>query len=214
MFAAQTWSGLQLGNNATYFFTVAGMDPDNAFALSLGNTAIQWVAVTAAFWATAYVGRRTLYLYGVSFQTFMLLLIGITAAASSSSTSFWVQATFLILIFACYGFTIGPVTFSIVAEVSSVKLRTQTCAVARASYYAVAVAMQYINAYALNPLAWNLRGKSAFIWLACGAATIVFVYFFVPETKDRSFRELDVLYQRRVPPKDFKKTKVDYLEDE
>ncbi|OCF33722.1 hypothetical protein I316_04434 [Kwoniella heveanensis BCC8398] len=214
MFAAQNWSGLLVGNNATYFFTVAGMDPDNAFALSLGNTAIQWIAVTAAFWAITRIGRRTLYLWGVGFQATMLILIGIVSVASKSSTAFWIQATLLILVFASYGFTIGPVTFSIVAEVSSVKLRAQTCAMARAGYYAAAVGSNYISSYSLNPLAWDLKGKAAFIWFGTAIMVFVFTFFLVPETKDRSYRELDVLYHRGISPRKFKTTVVEKNEDE
>jgi SP family general alpha glucoside:H+ symporter-like MFS transporter len=214
MFAAQNWSGLLIGNQATYFYTVAGMDSNKAFSLGLGTTAIQWVAVTCAFWAVSRIGRRRLYLAGVSFQMVMLLLIGIVAAASQSPASFWVQASFLILVYASYGLTVGPVTFTIVAEVSSVKLRAQTCAIARAGYYVIAVAMGYISSYSLNPLAWNLQGRSAFIWFGTSILVLVFVYFMVPETKDRSFRELDVLYHRGVPARKFKSTVVDKDEDE
>jgi len=118
------------------------------------------------------------------------------------------------LIFASYGATIGPITFTIVAEVSSVKLRTQTCAIARATYYLFAIPMGYITAYSLNPTAWNLQGKSAFIWFATAVGVFLFAYFMVPETKDRSFRELDVMYHRRVPPRKFRQTVVDKDEDE
>ena len=214
MFASQLWSGLQLGNQATYFYTIAGMGPDNAFALGLGTAAIQWVAVVAAFWAVAKIGRRTLYIWGVGFQTSLLLLIGILAAASKSSASFWVQATLLMLIFASYGFAVGPITFSIVAEISSVKLRAKSCALARATYYLFAVPMGYVGSYSLNPTAWDLQGKSAFIWLGTGTCVFLFAFFFVPETKDRSFRELDLLYHRGVSPRKFKSTPVDKDSDE
>lgn len=229
MFAAQNWSGLLIGNmvsllsrsretqlipQATYFYTVAGMNADNAFTLGLGTTAVQFVAVICAFWAVTRVGRRTLYLRGVVFQTVLLLIIGIAAAASKSSASFWVQATFLMLIYASYGLTVGPITFTIVAEVSSIKLRAQTCAIARAAYYAIAVPMGYIASYSLNPLAWNLQGMSAFIWFGTALGVLVFVYFLVPETKDRTVRELDILWHRHVPARKFKETVIDKDEDE
>lgn len=203
-----------MGNQATYFFTVAGMSSDLAFSLSMGNTAIQWVAVTAAFFTITVAGRRTLYLWGVGFSTTCLLISGIVAVASNSAASLWIQATCLILIYASYGLTVGPLTFTIVAEVSSVKLRTQTCAVARASYYAVAVGFGYISSYSLNPLAWNMKGKASWIWFATAVCVLVFTYFFVPETKDRSYRELDILYHRHVPARRFRTTKVEADEDE
>ncbi|BEI82033.1 hypothetical protein CcaverHIS002_0211930 [Cutaneotrichosporon cavernicola] len=214
MFAAQNWSGLLIGNMATYFYTVAGMGADKAFGLGLGTSGVQLAAVLVAFHLVTRVGRRRLYLSGVAFQTAMLLAIGIAAAASKSSTSFWIQATFLMLVYASYGLSVGPITFTIVAEVSSIKLRAQTCAIARAAYYAVAVPMGFVQSYSLNPLAWDLQGRSAFIWFGTAVGVLIFVYFMVPETKDRTVRELDILWHRRVPPRKFKTTVIDKDDDE
>ncbi|KAM0747022.1 sugar transporter [Meredithblackwellia eburnea MCA 4105] len=213
-FSGQTLSGLFMSNQAVYFFSVAGVDTNTSFGLGLGVNAIQWCCVLLTFFMSTLYGRRTLYLGGVAFQCLMLLAIGIAAAVSSKAASFWVQATFLMLIAGCYGFTVGPLTFTIVAEASSVKLRTQTCALARASNYAMTVAFGYISAYSLNPTAWNLQGRASFIWLGTGVLMFIFAFFFVPETKDRSFRELDVLYHRKVPARHFKKTVVGELDDE
>lgn len=190
------------------------MSADKAFELGLGGTALQWVAVALAFWVSAHVGRRTMYISGVVFQMTMLMAIGIAASVSKSSASLWVQSTMLLLIVFSYGLTIGPTTFTIVAELSSVKLRAQTCALARASYYLVSVGTQYVNSYALNPLAWNLQGRSAFIWFGTAICVLLFTFFLVPETKDRSYRELDVLYHRRIPARYFKRTKVELVDDE
>lgn len=190
------------------------MNADSSFALGLGTTGIQWVAVATAFWVVTRVGRRRIYLSGVSFQTALLLLIGVLSAASKSSGSFWAQATLLMLIAASYGLTVGPLTFTIVAEVSSIKLRAQTCAIARAAYYVIAVPMGYIVSYSLNPLAWNLQGMSAFIWFGTALGVVVFVYFMVPETKDRTVRELDILWHRHVPARKFKSTVIEQDESE
>jgi SP family general alpha glucoside:H+ symporter-like MFS transporter len=142
----------------------------------------------------------------------MLLLIAIVSVESQKPVSFWILAVLLILVFASYGLTIGPVTFSIVAEVTSIRLRAQPCAVARAGYYAAAVRSGYISADYLTPLAWGLKGKAAFISFATAIGVFVFSFFFVPETKDRSCRELDVLYHRGVHARQLRTTAKD--EDE
>lgn len=36
----------------------------------------------------------------------------------------------------------------------------------------------------------------------------VWAYFRLPETKGRSFRELDILFERRVPSRKFKETVI------
>jgi SP family general alpha glucoside:H+ symporter-like MFS transporter len=39
-------------------------------------------------------------------------------------------------------------------------------------------------------------------------------YFFLPEFKHRSYRELDILFNRRVPARQFKKTVIDVRDNE
>jgi SP family general alpha glucoside:H+ symporter-like MFS transporter len=65
----------------------------------------------------------------------------------------------------------------------------------------------------LNPTGWNLGGKCGYIW--GGTATFCFVvaYFFLPELKHRSYREIDILFNRKVSARKFSSTKVD-LDDE
>ena len=61
----------------------------------------------------------------------------------------------------------------------------------------------------LSPTDWNLGAKGAFIFAATGALCTVWCIFRLPETKHRSYSELDVLFERRVPAWRFKSTKVD-----
>jgi SP family general alpha glucoside:H+ symporter-like MFS transporter len=39
-------------------------------------------------------------------------------------------------------------------------------------------------------------------------------YFFVPEMKNRSYREIDILFKRHVPARKWKQTVVDIQDDE
>ncbi|KAJ3962673.1 hypothetical protein N0V92_000567 [Colletotrichum tropicale] len=54
----------------------------------------------------------------------------------------------------------------------------------------------------------NLGGKVAFIFGATLAVCCVFIFFMVPETKDRTYIEIDELWTRKVPPRKFKKTNL------
>ena len=47
--------------------------------------------------------------------------------------------------------------------------------------------------------AGNLGAKAAFIFGGCMAVTVVWSYFFVPETKARSTAEIDEMYLEKVP---------------
>lgn len=66
----------------------------------------------------------------------------------------------------------------------------------------------------LNPGAWNWRNFAGFFWGAICFLCIIYVYFRVPETKGRSFAEMDMLFQRGVSARKFSSTKVDVFEED
>lgn len=61
------------------------------------------VAVVLCWVLTSYFGRRALYLFGVGFNALFLLGIGIAASVPRTNASAWVQAVFMILVYAQYG---------------------------------------------------------------------------------------------------------------
>jgi SP family general alpha glucoside:H+ symporter-like MFS transporter len=60
----------------------------------------------------------------------------------------------------------------------------------------------------LNPTAWDMAGKAAFVWAGTACLVWISCYFYLPECKDRSFRELDILFHRKVPARQFATTVV------
>jgi MFS transporter, SP family, general alpha glucoside:H+ symporter len=61
----------------------------------------------------------------------------------------------------------------------------------------------------LSPTAWNWGGKAGFFYAGTNLLCLVWCIFRLPETKDRSFGEIDLLFENRVPARKFKSTKVD-----
>lgn len=57
--------------------------------------------------------------------------------------------------------------------------------------------------------AWNLRGYTGFVWGGCATIMFCWAFFRLPETKDRTFEELDVLFAQKTPSRKFAKTEVD-----
>ena len=55
-----------------------------------------------------------------------------------------------------------------------------------------------------NPGEGNLGGKMGWIFLATCIIALVIVYLEFPETKDRTYKELDECFQERVPARAFK----------
>ncbi len=68
--------------------------------------------------------------------------------------------------------------------------------------------------YLFNPNEANLKGKAAFIFVFLGICCLFYVIFRLPELKNRSYEELDILFLRKVKARDFKKAVVyAYQED-
>lgn len=59
-----------------------------------------------------------------------------------------------------------------------------------------------------------VSGKCGYVWGATGFLCLVTAYFFLPEMKGLSYREIDILFKRRVPARKWKETVVDVQDDE
>jgi SP family general alpha glucoside:H+ symporter-like MFS transporter len=61
----------------------------------------------------------------------------------------------------------------------------------------------------LNPGEWNWGNYTGFFWAGSCFLSIVYVYFRLPEPRGRSFAELDMLFEKRIPARKFASTQVD-----
>ena len=57
----------------------------------------------------------------------------------------------------------------------------------------------------MNPSKWNWKGKTAFFWGTLSLLTTIWAYFRLPETKDRTYEELDIMFDKRIAARRFKK---------
>lgn len=60
----------------------------------------------------------------------------------------------------------------------------------------------------------NLGGKCGYVWAGTAFFCLACAYIWVPEMKGRSYREIDILFKRRVPARKWKKTVIDAQDDE
>jgi SP family general alpha glucoside:H+ symporter-like MFS transporter len=65
-----------------------------------------------------------------------------------------------------------------------------------------------------NPTAWNLRGKIGFLWAPICALCWLWAYYRLPEMKGRSYYEIDVMFERKIPARRFKNYVVEEDADE
>ncbi|KAK8004989.1 general substrate transporter [Apiospora arundinis] len=213
-FAGQVLAGSQFAYSGTYFFQQAGMGADDAYKLGLGGTAIAFVGTILSWFLMRRVGRRTIYLCGMTGIVVYLFIIGVLTTATHNNGVVWAQSSLCLVWLFTFSLSVGPMGWTIPAEVSSTRLRSKTICLARNVYYVTLLWANILEPYMVNPTSWNWRGYTGFFWCGWATLTLVWAYFRLTETKDRTFEELDLMFAAGVPTRKFAKYHVDaYAED-
>ena len=145
-----------------------------------------------------------------------LLLVGILQVPSNrgNKNAKWGQATLVFIWNIWRGMHLGPQCYSIVAEAPSSRLRNKTIALARLTYQLIGLCTNFLQPWLINPSALDLKGYAAFVWAPICVVGLTWTYFRLPEFKDRTFFELDVLFERKVNTRKFAKTMVEVGADD
>ncbi|USW58219.1 Putative major facilitator, sugar transporter, major facilitator superfamily [Septoria linicola] len=218
VYAAQNLTGNLIANQAVYFFRQAGIDTNTAFALGLITSALQTIFVMLSWILTTYLGRRPIYVWGSAFNTFLLVMLGVAATVPVSSESAktaasLAQASLGLIISVLFTLGPAPASYVIIAETSSIRLRPLTTGIGRGAYYLVNIPCIFLASWMLNPDGADLGGKCGYVWGGTGFVCFVLAYFFLPEMKGRSYREIDILFARKVNARKWTKTVVDIQDD-
>jgi SP family general alpha glucoside:H+ symporter-like MFS transporter len=190
------------------------MADNTAFALGLITSALQWVMVMLSWFLTTYLGRRTIYVYGQFINCGFLIVLGIAASCGTSTAASNAQASLGLIVSVLFCLGPAPASWVIIGETSSVRLRPLTTGVGRGAYYLVNIPCIFLSTYMLNSGKWNIGGKSGYVWAATALICSVMSWIWIPEMKHRSFREIDILFNRKVPARHWSKTQVDIQDDE
>jgi SP family general alpha glucoside:H+ symporter-like MFS transporter len=127
------------------------------YALGAIGTIGSWFLMSRA-------GRRTIYVWGLFVMFVILLIIGLTGIAPASNQgASWAIGSMLLVYTFVYDLTIGPVCYSLVAEISSTRLKAKTIVLARNFYNIGGIINNVIVPRMINPTAWNWGAKSALV---------------------------------------------------
>ncbi|OBT53462.1 hypothetical protein VE04_06246 [Pseudogymnoascus sp. 24MN13] len=190
-FMGQVLAGAPFAYTSTYFFQQVGMPTDMIYNMNVGATCMAFVGTLVSwFGIMPYFGRRKIYMGNV-------IAVGYTQSALCLVWTFTFQLS------------IGQLGWAIRAEVGSTCLRQKTICLARNAYYIADVVGGVLQPYFMNPTEWNLKGYTGFIWGPTCFILAVWAYFRLPETKGRTFDELDVLFGKRISARKFASYKVD-----
>jgi len=205
---AQTICGTNIMGYFAFFMTKAGLPTIQSFNMSMISLALGLVGTMGSWFLMSRFGRRTIHFSGACSLFVILVTVGGVAFAGTES-SLWAIGALLIVFVFVYDFTIGPVTYSIVSEMSSTRLKSKTIVMARALYNTSNIVVNVLTNYQLGEANWNWGAKTALFWAGTCGCVVVWVYFRLPEPRGRTYEELDMLFEQRVSARKFSKTTVD-----
>lgn len=214
VWVAQVFCGIWFGGNVTYFLQQAGFDPERSFDFGIGLGGMAVAGTIGAWFIVPRVGRRTLYLFGLSTMLTLLLTIGFMGIPAITEPLGWATGALMMVFVITYDLTVGPVAYCLVAETPSTRLRIKTVVLARNAYNVASIVANFLNPPILNPTAWNLRGKGGFVWSGLCLSMLVWTYFRLPETKGLGLSEMDVLFEQGVSARRFREVQVDAFQRE
>ncbi|KAI9638801.1 maltose permease [Dioszegia hungarica] len=207
-FTMQILSGQSLCGQGIQFLQQAGISTDLSFSLNMVLNSMFIIGTATSWVLMGFFGRRTLYTSGMACMCITLMTIGGLAFYPSNEVKMAMGSLLIILNF-IYNCTIGPATYTIIGEISSTRLRQKTIVLARASYKAINIVAGILNPRMLSPLAWNLGPKTGLVWGSTAFLSLIYCLLRLPEAKGRSYGELDILFENRIPAWKFKTTKAD-----
>lgn len=139
-----------------------------------------------------------------------MLVIGIMGFAADRKTIAIPTAAFLIVVQCIFKVSLGPTTYVIVGETSSSRIRAQTIVLGRAVYVCCGIVVQQINPRMLNNNSdsWNWGSKTGMFYFGLCFFWVIWIWMFLPETKNRTFADIDYLFQKKVNARHFATTET------
>jgi SP family general alpha glucoside:H+ symporter-like MFS transporter len=208
VWACQVWSGTAMTAYAVQFFKDAGMSTVTAFNLNIVVTSMNLVGCMIEMFLITRIGRRPLILGGLMILGLMLTLIGIFGSIKENQHTLQGIGACCAVINLVYHASVGPLTYTVAAEVPASRLRVRSVAWGRAFYSINYNATAQLTPRMVSAIDWNWGARASFFWLGGNLGVTAWAYFRLPETGGRSFTELDILFANKVSARKFKSTVV------
>lgn len=182
---------------------LAGYSTSESFKLQIVQQVISLVGNVMSWYLVDRVGRRNLTFYGLLVLTIILWLTGGLAVAATPGA---IKGTVAMILIYCwwYNVTIGATAYTVLCEVSTSRLRVKTIAIGLAAQSGLNMMWSFVLPYLFNPDKANLGAKVSFIFGGLAILSLVFLWFYLPETAKRTYEELDEMFVKQIPARKFK----------
>ncbi|KAJ4420836.1 hypothetical protein N0V82_004131 [Gnomoniopsis sp. IMI 355080] len=209
-YSGQFLCGINLSASyCTYFFELAGLSTSQAFDMSVGLFALGVFGNLLSWPLMTVWGRRAAYIWTCIFTTTLMFILGFLGLASDSNKGAMYAKSIVLLIFNfVYNIGLGPVVYVIIAEIPSTTIRGKTLGLACFTPHIFSISITAGLPYAMSPAEANWGAKTGFLFAGLGTLVALWAIFYLPETKGRTFEELDILFANKIPARRFAKTNL------
>lgn len=188
---------------APTIFKTAGFDSNlTAIYATTGIGVVNFIMTIVAVFFTDRIGRKPLLYFGLTGVMLSLFALGTSFAFAGGlgSSLKWVAVGSLVTYIICFAMSLGPIGWILVSEVFPLRIRGIAMSVCTVSNFA-------FNFFVVGsfPVLLHKIGGAWTFWIfgIVSILCIIFVYFFVPETKGISLEEIESNWRRGVNPRDF-----------
>ncbi|KAF4170046.1 hypothetical protein CNMCM6936_005191 [Aspergillus lentulus] len=209
VWAAQTLSGNAILGYSVVFLEAAGFTELQAFDVNISLSACYIIGGVICWLLFPHFGRATIYMSGLTFMFVCMVIIGGLGFAEGSKGAQLAIGILLVICTLINMVTVGPVCYPIVAETPSGRLRYKTIVIGRFVYNLTGIFSNSLTPRMIAASAWNWGAKTGLFYAGTNLLCNIWCWFRLPETKDRTFGEIDLLFHHRVHARKFKYTKVD-----
>lgn len=200
---SQNFSGGYFANTyQTYYFQLIGQT--DSFQLTSISSSLQLLSNLVAVCLSDIIPRRKgLIGGGTLLMLWSVIIAGVSMAPTTNTTANFALLAFMITWSMLYTATVGCYGWAVAQETAAQVTRPKTISFVLICQQLTALLLSSVFPYFINPDELNWGGKVMFLFVGAELFIMAGLYFFQPETKNRTNAEIDALYASKVCPRRF-----------
>ncbi|KAJ3540813.1 hypothetical protein NM208_g4893 [Fusarium decemcellulare] len=200
--------GSSLSSNAPYFLNQTGLSSGLIIKLMQIGLGVSILSCVINIYMMTLFRHRPLMFFGMSICATIYFIMGVAASCPQSEKT--LLAIGIVMQFTClaYGPGVGS-SLAVAGEVSASRLRAKSQGIAFGFQAITSTVWVTVLPYMFNKDQGNMGGHIGWVFFGMTILMIVAVYFDVPGTKGRTFHELDMMFEKKIPARHFESYKID-----
>ncbi|GKT46650.1 maltose permease MAL61 [Colletotrichum spaethianum] len=207
----------QLCGSALMFYSAklyqkAGMSSSKSYDFTLIQYAIGIVCIVTSWPLMKYIGRRTIWLWGLGGAVILMAGVGVLGFFNDAHVAVpWVIAVMLVVFTGVYNLSIGPLAYAINPEIPSTRQKAKTLVIGRVAYLIAGQFNMWLLPRMLEdtPNGWGLGPRTAMVYSGVNAVFWVWAYLCLPEVRGRPQAAMDELFKRKISARKFSQAEIE-----